>query len=113
MYKGTGTDNGTPSFTYTDYRLTFAVPTSATGFTTMTLTIQDNTGASVDVPVLTITLANFNSAGATYTITAATNAGKTYTGTGTISATTASLLLTETPTTGSALVYNFPSCAKQ
>lgn len=112
-YVGTGTDNGTPVFTYTNWRFIFAVPSSSTDFTTMTLTVQDNTGASVGIPVLTITLGNITATGSTFTIASAVNGTDTYTGTGTITGTTASVIITQTPTTGSAITYTFSSLAKQ
>ena len=111
-YVGTGSDNGTPVFTYTNWRFIFAVPSSSTDFTTMSLTVQDNTGSSVGIPVLTIVLSNITASGATFTINSAVNGTDTYTGTGTISGTTASAIITQTPSSGSALTYTFSSLAK-
>ena len=111
-YKGTGTDDGTPVNTYTDFRFIFSIPSSSTDLVTMNITIQDNTGAAAGIPVLTVTLANFSASGATFTVNSTTSGGLTYTGSGTISGTTASIILKETPTTGSALTYTFAALAK-
>lgn len=109
-YVGTGTDNN--GGTYTNFRMVYSTPSSATDFVTMNLTIEDATGGSAGVPVLTLTLSNFSSSGANYTITSTTNAGYTYTGTGTISATSASMTLQEASSTGTT-TYTFSNFAKQ
>jgi hypothetical protein len=111
-YKGTGTDNS--GGTYTNFRMVFGVLSSTTDFVTMTLTIQDAAGGAVGVPVMNITLANFTTSGATYTIVSETSAGFTYTGTGSISGTTASMTLNEAPTGGgSSTIYTFNGFVKQ
>lgn len=110
-YKGTGTDN--TGGTYTNFRLVFSAPSSTTDFTTMTLQIQDASGGSVGVPIVNITLSGFTSSGATYTITSTTSAGFTYTGSGSISGSTASMNLIETPVGGgAATTYTFTGFTK-
>jgi hypothetical protein len=109
-YVGTGSDN--TGGTYTNFRMVFSTPSSSTDFVTMNLTIQDATGGSAGVPVLTITLSSFSTSGANYTITSTTNAGLTYTGTGTISATSASMTLQEAGS-GTTTTYTFSNFAKQ
>lgn len=106
-YKGNATDNAGNN--YTNFRMVFAA--TGTDVTSMQLTIQDATGGSAGVPVLTISLANFTATGATFTVTSLTSGGYTYTGSGTISGTTATLTLTETgsPTT----TYTFANFTKQ
>jgi hypothetical protein len=109
-YKGNGTDNA--GGTYNNFRMVFAA--TGTDVTKMSLTIQDASGGSAGVPVLTVDLANFSASGATFTVESNSSAaGFTYTGTGSISGTSASLSLIETPTTGSAITYTFNNFAKQ
>ena len=109
-YQGNGTDN--TGGTYTNFRLVLTA--NGTDVTKMTLAIQDATGGSAGVPILTIDLSNFTSTGSSFTVESnASVSGLTYTGSGTISATSASLSLVETPTTGSATTYTFNNMAKQ
>jgi hypothetical protein len=107
IYKGTATDNA--GNTYSNFRLVFAA--TGSDITKMTVTVQDATGGSAGVPVVTVDLSNFTASGANFTVESTTSAGYTYTGTGTISATSASMTLTESgsPTT----VYTFSNFAKQ
>jgi hypothetical protein len=106
-YKGNGTDNG--GGTYTNFRMVFA--TTGTDITQMTLTLQDATGGSAGVPVLTIALANFTATGSSFTVTSVSSGGFTYTGSGTISPTSASLSLNEAGATTTQ--YTFNNFAKQ
>jgi hypothetical protein len=110
-YAGTGTDN--TGGTYTNFRMVFSTPSSSTDFVTMNLTIEDATGGSAGVPVLTVVLSNFTASGSAFTVTSTTSAsGLTYTGTGSISATSATLTLQEAGS-GSTTTYSFSNFAKQ
>ncbi len=108
-YVGTGTDN--LGDTYTNFRMLFSIPSSSTDYTTMNLTIQDATGGTAGVPVLTVTLSQFTASGAIFTVNSTTSAGLTYTGTGTISGTTASIVLQEAGSTTT--TYTFSNFTKQ
>lgn len=111
-YKGDGTDNGTPPNSYPGFRFAFSIPGSSTDYVTMNVSITDNTGASVGVPILTITLSNFTTSSASFTITSATSAGLTFTGTGTLTATTATMSLKQSETGVPDLTISFPVLTK-
>jgi len=102
-YKGNGSDNN--GKVYNNYSLVYN--TSGTGVTTMTLTVLDSTNATAWN--LNIALTTNSS----YTVTSTTMGTDTYTGSGTLSATTATLMLTKTPIVGSATTYTFNNMIKQ
>lgn len=109
-YVGNGTDNATPSNTYTNWRMSFS--TVGTDVTKMELILKDNTSA----PVITVpvTLSNTTTTGSVFTITSTVSGGYTYTGTGNISGTIASMTLTEKENaTGATTTYTFTNMAKQ
>ena len=109
-YVGSGTDNGTPANTYTNWRMVFS--TTGTDATKMQLVLQDNTTAAV--VALPITLTVTATTGSTFTVTSTSANGYTYTGTGTVSASTASLIMTETSNSNSTVtVYTFANMTKQ
>ena len=112
-YKGIGTASDTT--TYTDWRLAFTNP-SGTDYTKMNVTLQDATGTG-QLPVMDITLSNFPSTtvsgSTTYNIVPLTTTTRfTYSGYGTISGTTASLILSEKDSSGHIVVFTFNNMIK-
>ncbi|MES2701317.1 MAG: calcium-binding EGF-like domain-containing protein [Bacteroidota bacterium] len=108
-YVGNGTDNATPSNSYTGFRA--VVTATGTDVTKLQLVLQDNT--TTPVVALPITLTTFTATNSTFTITSTSASGYTYTGSGTISATVVSLTLVETANVGGGVItYNFPTMTK-
>ena len=93
------------------YRLVFSIPSTATDFVTMALTVESGSGAATNIPVLPVVLVNPTSTVGNFNITATTINGATYTGSGTLYAKLASLTLNKTVTSGIDTTYicsNFP-----
>ncbi len=108
-YKGNGYDNATPQGTYTGWSFVFTAPGSSV--TAMNLVIEDNTTAPVVSLPITLTTLGSNSV---FTVSSTVANGKTYTGTGNVSNSIASITLTETDNTTSAIViYTFTNMARQ
>lgn len=106
-YKGNGYDNATPSNSYTGWTLKFGT-TSSTDPTAMTLDVLDNN----NVPQLAFTI--HLTSNTAFTVDAKTSSSFNYSGSGTISASIASLTLTEAATSGvSTTVYTFNNMIKQ
>lgn len=109
-YVGNGVDNGTPSNSYTNWRMTFS--NVGTDLTKMEIVLKDNTSAPV--VTLPVVLSNFGTTGTVFTITSTVANGATYTGTGTVSGSIASMTLSEKDNaTGTIVVYTFTNMAKQ
>ncbi len=108
-YIGNGTDNYTPPNSYANWKATFT-PTG-TDISKMQLTLRENSGFQVFTS--TITLSNFITSGAVYTISPTFNGTYTYSGSGTFNGSHVSLILTETGSSSSdTYTYTFTSMTR-
>ncbi len=110
-YVGNGIDNGTPSFTYTNFKATLSV--IGTDITKMELVMKDNVGnALFTAPVV---LSDTKTTGSVFTITSTTANGYTYTGTGNITSSNISTMTINQKdnSNNSVLVLTFTNMAKQ
>lgn len=107
-YKGNGIDND--GLTYTNHTLSFTAG-SDTSYTKMQMEWKTSTGTSVySLPVM-ITPATGTSI---ISIVSTTKDGYVLSGTGTISATSVTMAITETPSAGgAATIYTFTNMLKQ